>query len=106
MAEPLLSRQQALEPQDLLQDLSAGEIAAHSVEPAGTEHAPHRAPHLGADADRSMPAIVAKQHALDAVAVVQPEEQFLGSVFRFLPGRLGHGPEHERLAKFRPELLG
>ena len=106
VAEPLLGGEQLLEAEHLLDDLAAGEIADYAVESAGAECATHAAADLRADADRAMPAVVAQQHALDALGVVQFEQQLLGAVVGLaVRGDVG-GPEGELFGQLPAERLG
>ena len=74
------------QPQQLLDDLTGGEVADHAVDAAGAEHAAHRTAHLRADADRP-PRAVPQQDAFDPLAVGQLQEQLFGAVGGLLDGR-------------------
>ena len=83
------------ESDQLFLDFTAGEVPLDPVQAAGAEHAPHRAPDLGADAG-GVAALVLDQHALDGVAVGGAEEQLVGAV------RGGQVLVHARLDGPRP----
>ena len=82
VAEPLLPAgpEQPLELQHLLEDFAGGEVADHAVDARGAEHAAHRAADLRADADGAVLLVVAEQHALDPLGVVQFQEQLFRAV--------------------------
>ena len=64
---------------ELFEDLAGGQIAVDAVEPAGAEDTAHAAADLRADAGRVAVGFL-NEDALDVVAVVQAEDEFVGAV--------------------------
>ena len=104
VAEAFLSRQEQLEPEQLLQNLTGGEVADHAVEAARAEHAAHRAAHLRTDADGAAVAIP-QEHALDPLAVVEFQEKLLSAVVGLGVLRDRRRPDPEAPLQLRPQIL-
>ena len=104
MAEPFSGRQEQLQSEQLLQDLTGGEVADHAVEAARAEHAAHRAAHLRTDADGAAVAIP-QEHALDPLAVMEFQKKLFGAVVGL--GVLGdrRRPDPEIPLQLRPQVL-
>ena len=83
VGDPLGRRKQPVEPQHLLENLPRGEVAGQPQQSTGAEDAAHATPHLGAQAD-GPPVLLAHQHALDVLAIVQAQQQLFGPIDRFL----------------------
>ena len=81
-----------------------GQVADHAVESGGAEDAAHRAADLRADAGGAMLLVVAQQHALDPLAVVQFQQQFFRAVGRLAVLGDPRGPDLELGGKPLAEL--
>ena len=81
---------------DLLQDLRGPQIPRQPVQSGGAEAAAHAAARLGGDAHR-VAVLIAHEHALDHVAVLQAEQ--------VLPGAVHPGDPHVHRLQRRPYVI-
>lgn len=107
VGEFFISREKAVETQDLFEDFARGEVTLETQEAAGAEDAAHAAADLGTNADRAA-VVFTHENAFDERAVVELEEQFFRTVFGDLMGHDFAGEEREsgcqEFAQFRGEV--
>ena len=77
--KPLLGRQSIARVQQLLEDFRRGQVALDTADAGSAEDAPHAAADLSRDAHGSAVGLF-QENALDEIAVVEPEQEFLRAV--------------------------
>ena len=83
MAKTLTLRQQALQPEHLLDNFTAGQISIDSIQTTSTKNTPHRTANLATDANRST-VTIAEKHAFNSPSLGPLQKQFLRAILSLL----------------------